>query len=176
MSKSKRNISVASTASALALLALSGTALAQETADDTYDSQATDTQTQSTDTQSQGMESSATNPAMGAKDDPQQIATTLGVSELNDIENWKVTSGGTELGEIDRLGVDRATGEILAVVALSGVVGANMKEVAVPLKNLTKAADETLSTDLSKDELQKERDIDPWDGSYSQVIKEDTTQ
>jgi hypothetical protein len=169
MSKSKRNISVASTASALALLALSGTALAQETADDTYDSQATDTQ-------SQGMESSATNPAMGAKDDPQQIATTLGVSELNDIENWKVTSGGTELGEIDRLGVDRATGEILAVVALSGVVGANMKEVAVPLKNLTKAADETLSTDLSKDELQKERDIDPWDGSYSQVIKEDTTQ
>jgi hypothetical protein len=51
-----------------------------------------------------------------------------------------------------------------------------MKEVAVPLKNLTKAADETLSTDLSKDELQKERDIDPWDGSYSQVIKEDTTQ
>jgi hypothetical protein len=164
----------------MSLFALSGTGPAQETADDPYDSQATDTQSMDTPTTgTQSMDPATANQAATesqGKDDPKQMATTFGVSELNDIENWKVTSGGTELGEIDRLGVDRATGEILAVVALSGVVGANMKEVAVPLKSLTNAGDETLSTDLSKDELQKERDIDPWDGSYSQVIKEDATQ
>lgn len=164
MSISKRTISFAGTASALALLAVSGAGLAQEP---TYESPPADTES---------MESTMDSQATMAKDEAQQIASALGVSDLNDIENWKITSGGAELGEIDRLGVDRSTGELLAVVGLEGVVGINMKEVAVPLKSLTKAGDETLSTNLSKAELQQERDIDPWDGSYSQVLEEDATQ
>ncbi len=179
MSKSKRQIA---TASALAIVALSTAACAQETSDTAYDNQATDaSQTEATEATeaTQATESTMddqTSMAANRKDEDAQIATALGVSELNDIENWKVTNAGQELGEIDRLGVDRDTGETLAVVALEGVVGVNMKEVGIPLKNLTKAGDETLSTDLSKDELQKERDIDPWDGNYSQVIEETATQ
>lgn len=178
MNTTKRKISAASTASALALFALTGTACAQEAADDAYESRATDTEQQ--------MESAMDNTAATAdqwkdeshqmKDESHQMASTFGVSELNDIENWKITNGGEELGEIDRLGVDRSTGELLAVVGLEGVVGINMKEVGIPLKSLTKAGDETLSTNLTKDELQMERDIDPWDGSYSQVLKESATQ
>lgn len=99
-----------------------------------------------------------------------QLAASFGVSELNDIENWKITNSGEEVGEIDRIGIDSRTGEMLAVVGLEGVVGANMKEVGVPLKNLKMAGDETLSTDLTKDELQRKRDIDPWDGTFSQIL------
>lgn len=169
MSKARRNIPVAGTASALAIFALSGTALAQTT-DEGYDSQATDPQTMES-----GMDSQSAMDSQ-RKDDALQAATAFGVSDLSDIEDWKITSGGEELGEVDRIGVDRATGELLAVVALEGVVGVNMKEVAVPLKSLTKAGDESLSTSLTKDQLQQKRDIDPWDGSYSQVLEEDATQ
>lgn len=173
MSKSKGYIPVAGAASVLAIFALSGPALAQ-TSDEGYDSQSQTTD-QGYDSQSQTMESGMdTHSAM--KDEAAKAATTFGVSDLSEIENWKITSGGEELGEIDRLGVDRATGEILAVVGLEGVVGVNMKEVAVPLNSLTKAGDETLSTNLTKDQLQSERDIDPWDGSYSQVLDEEATQ
>jgi hypothetical protein len=51
-----------------------------------------------------------------------------------------------------------------------------MKEVAIPLSNLEQAGEETLSTDLSKEELQRERDIDPWDGVYTQNIDEDAPE
>jgi PRC-barrel domain len=171
MSKSNRHIPVASTVSALAMFALTGAACAQDTTDKmTYESQPTD---------AQKMESAMDQHADMAKkgiEDAHTMATTFGVSELNDIENWKVTNGGQEIGEIDRIGVDRATGELLAVVGLKGVVGVNMKEVGVPLKRLAKAGDETLSTDLTKDELQAQRDIDPWDGTYSQVLKDKSSQ
>ncbi len=177
MSKFGRKIAAAGT-SALAVLALS--ACTQDTPDTAYEDQATDTretettlddQSSTLDTETSTMDSQTpamdneTPMAANAQVEARQLATTLGVSELNDIENWKVTNAGEELGEIDRLGVDRNTGELLAVVGLEGVVGVNMKEVGIPLKNLTNAGDETLSTDLTKDELQQERDIDPWDDS-----------
>jgi hypothetical protein len=193
MNKFGRKIAAAST-SALAVVALS--ACAQETPDTVYEDQATDsretestlddqtyardTETTTMDTETSTMDSRT--PTMGDQssmaantaDEARQMATTLGVSELNDIENWKITNGGEELGEIDRIGVDRATGELLAVVGLEGVVGVNMKEVGIPLKNLTKAEDETLSTDLTMDELQQKRDIDPWDDA--EVSAEDAIQ
>jgi hypothetical protein len=204
MSRSTRNISIATSAiatsaSALAMLALSGAAGAQEPADQGYDTDA-DTQMESTmeghsttestpgstpGSTTESTTDSSTYSTTGATaagqagqagDEMQQMAATLGVSDLNELEDWKITNAGTELGEIDRIGVDRATGEVLAVVALEGVVGVNMKEVAIPLTSLEKAGEETLSSNLSKEELQKQRDIDPWDGSYSQVLKENATQ
>ncbi len=187
MSKFGRKIAAASATSALALVAMS--ACAKETPDNAYDSPAADTletesttdeQTLAMDDQTSAMDDhTATmddqaSMATNTEDEARQFATTLGVSELNDIENWKITHAGEELGEIDRLGVDRNTGEILAVVGLEGVVGVNMKEVAIPLKNLKQDGDEALSTDLTMDELQQKRDIDPWDDS--EVITEDATQ
>jgi hypothetical protein len=193
MSRFGRKIAAAGT-SALAVVALS--ACTQESPDTVYEDQATDTretestlddQTYANETDTTAMDTDTSTmdtqtPGMGddtamsaaTKDEARRMATTLGVSELNEIENWKITNAGEELGEIDRLGVDRATGEILAVVGLEGVVGVNMKEVAIPLKNLTKEGDETLTTDLTMEELQQERDIDPWDDS--EVLTENATQ
>ena len=204
MNRFGRKTAAAGTA-ALAALALG--ACAQESPDSAYDDQvgdttesestldnqtlamddsAMDTQTPATPTTTTGSQTSMGQTATGAnaEDEARRMASTLGVSELNDIENWKITSAGEELGEIDRIGVDRQTGELLAVVGLEGVVGVNMKEVAIPLKNLTKAEDETLSTDLTMEELQQKRDIDPWDGSESltesetesETMSEDATQ
>jgi PRC-barrel domain len=197
MSKFGRKIAAAGT-SALAVVALS--ACTQESPDTVYEDQAADTratestlddQTYANETESTAMDTETSTmdsrtPTMGddmgddtamsaaTRDEARRVATSLGVSELNEIENWKITNAGEELGEIDRLGVDRQTGEILAVVGLEGVVGVNMKEVAIPLKDLTKEGDETLTTDLSMDELQQQRDIDPWDDS--EALTENATQ
>jgi hypothetical protein len=165
MNTRKRHLSVVGTTSALALFALAGTGLAQEAPDQSHEDQVVRGTQQATNAR---QAQSAT--------EAQEMATTFGVDELNDIENWKVTNAGTELGEIDRIAVDRETGELLAVVGLEGVVGLNMKEVAIPLSSLENAGEETLSTGLSKEELQRERDIDPWDGAYTQNIDEDAPQ
>ena len=149
MSKWKRNASFISATSALALFAVSGAAFA---GDDNY-------------------KADADTHAEKVKHEESAVLSKFGVAELNDIENWKIMQGETEIGEIDRLAVDRSTGELLAVVGLKGVVGMNKKEVAVPLSKLELSGDETLSTSLTKDELRMQRDIDPWDGSYSQIIK-----
>ena len=153
------------TTSALALFALAGTAVAQETPDQPRENQSAHSAAQATNAR----------PARSASE-ARQFATTFGVSELNDIEDWKVTNGAEELGEIDRIAVDRRTGELVAVVGLEGVIGLNMKEVAVPLQNLKKAGEETLSTDATKEELQMRRDIDPWDGEYSSDLDEAAAQ
>jgi hypothetical protein len=163
MTKSKRMISVAGAASTLALFAFTGAALAQSAADKGHDGKTGDAHAV------QSASDHGKPIAARGEDNAGQLATRFGVAELNDIEDWKVTNSGRELGEIDRLGVDRATGEMVAVVGLKGVVGVNMKEVAVPLSNLKKAGDETLATDLTKDELQRRRDIDPWDGTNLSV-------
>jgi hypothetical protein len=105
----------------------------------------------------------------GIKKEASHLTSNFGVEELNDIEDWEIVNNGEELGSIDRLGVDRSTGEILAIVGLEGVVGANMKEVAVPLKKLQKAGDESLSTNMTKEQLQTKRDIDPWDDTYADL-------
>jgi hypothetical protein len=157
MGKFERKTLVKGTASALAIFALGGAANAD-------DMNKTDNGKNAHEYQSMD------------KLDKQETLKKFGVSELNDIENWKVTHGGAELGEVDRIGVDRSTGELLAVVGLKGVIGANMKEVAVPLSKLEVAGTEMLSTSLTKSELQKARDIDPWDGSFSQVIDGSKTQ
>lgn len=161
MKNSKRNTVALGTASVLAMFAMSGTAVADQHGDKAYDADA------------KKMESTMDkHKEMITKknEEARQFATGFGVSELNDIEDWKITHAGEELGEIDRIGVDRSTGELLAVVGLEGVVGVNMKEVAIPLKKLQKAGDETLSTNLTKEELQSKRDIDPWDGTYTQAV------
>jgi Ni/Co efflux regulator RcnB len=164
MNKSKRTVPVVSTVSALALVAFAGAAYAQSATDKAYDAKADAQKMESKMDQHHSM-------AAKGKDDAKKIAQSFGVSELNDIEDWEIKNGSEELGSIDRLGVDRNTGELLAVVGLEGVVGVNMKEVAVPLSKLTKAGDETLSTDLTKDELQAKRDIDPWDGTFTQIVQ-----
>lgn len=191
MSKFSRKIAAAGTALAIATLSVACT---QETPDAAYDDQATDTETTmenetlamddeatmdtrtpTMDDQAYGETSTMDDQAsMAAQEEASQVASTLGVSELNEIENWKITSDGEELGEIDRIGIDRSTGELLAVVGLEGVVGVNMKEVAVPLKSLEPAGDESLTTNLTMDELQQKRDIDPWDDS--QVSTENVPQ
>jgi hypothetical protein len=161
----KRNLSFIGTTSALSLFAFAGTALAQETTERPDESTITRTSEQNANAHPARSETEA-----------RQMATSFGVAELNDIENWKVTNAGTELGEIDRIAVQRDTGELVAVVGLAGVVGLNMKEVAIPLSTLQKAGDEMLSTNMSKEELQQKRDIDPWDGAYTQNFDGDELQ
>lgn len=162
MNMRKQNLSVVGTTSTLALFALAGAAYAQEPLDPLEDR----------DSASAHQQAANASPARSATE-ARERATMFGVAELNEIENWKVTNGGEEIGEIDRIAVDRSTGELLAVVGLAGVVGVNMKEVGIPLSSLESAGDETLSTDMTKEELQTQRDIDPWDGRYTQSLDED---
>ncbi|HNP36417.1 MAG TPA: PRC-barrel domain-containing protein [Woeseiaceae bacterium] len=167
MRKLKRNTSIVSAAATVIALVSGGIALAQDTG--AYDNKAMDAD----------KPKSAMQHDSAKADNKQEVLrlqSNFGVEELNDIEDWEIVNNGQELGSIDRLGIDRATGEILAVVGLEGVVGVNMKEVAIPLKDLTKAGDESLSTMLSKEQLQKKRDIDPWDGTYSQIVNDAISQ
>lgn len=200
MSKSERTISFAGRASTLVLCAFALGACAEDAADEPYGNEAAEAQTEdgydtsvaeSPATETYAMNETETDTTGAAGTDrmgddmsaaaaagtanAQQAAATLGVSELNDLENWKITHEGQEIGEIDRIGVDRQTGELLAVVGLEGVVGINMKEVGIPLTRLEAAGDETLSTDLTKDELQQKRDIDPWDESNPDDADEEAT-
>jgi hypothetical protein len=165
MNKSKWNTSILRTTSVLAVFALAGTAGA---GDDTYKSDE--------DKAAHAQKTQSMDKHTKAKYEEQQTLKKFGVAQLNDIEDWKIIHDGTELGEIDRLAVDRNSGELLAVVGLKGVTGANMKEVSVPLSKLQMTGSEVLTTSLTKDELQKKRDIDPWDGSFSQVIGQENTQ
>jgi hypothetical protein len=158
MHTAKRKASILGMSSALAIFALGGTAIAGDHPNKAYDTKAEAT-----------MEKHSKMAAKG-KEDAMKKASAYGVSDLGDIEDWEVMHNGNELGSIDRLGVDRETGELIAIVGLEGVLGANMKEVAIPLEKLEKAGDETLSTGLTKEELQQKRDVDPWDGTFTQVL------
>lgn len=165
MRNQKRNLSIASTATALSILVSGGIVIAQETPATEPDYKTTTNQKYKASTT---MDHN-TARVDGIKKEASQLTGTFGVKELNDIEDWKIVNNGEDLGSIDRLGVDRSTGEILAIVGLEGVVGANMKEVAVPLNTLQKAGDESLSTAMTKEQLQTKRDIDPWDNTYADV-------
>jgi hypothetical protein len=165
MRNQKRNFSIASTAAAVSVLMAGGMAIAQ-------DVPATDPDYKTA--TNKAYDASSTMDHMkdkvdGIKKEASQMSSNFGVEELNDIEDWEIVNNGEDLGSIDRLGVDRSTGEILAIVGLEGVVGANMKEVAVPLKKLQKAGDESLSTNMTKEQLQTKRDIDPWDDTYADL-------
>lgn len=162
----------------LAVFAVIGAGCAEERADNAYNNEADTTDNRTADTRANdtvARDSYRTDDTYRSRDTisaattekARQAASTFGVDELNDIENWKITNNGEEIGEIDRIGIDRNTGELLAVVGLEGVVGVNMKEVGVPLSRLKMAGEETLSTDLTKNELQSRRDIDPWDGQLA---------
>lgn len=108
--------------------------------------------------------------ATGNQQDASKYADRFGVDALNDIENAEIMHEGEKIGEIDRLAVDSKTGELLAVVGLNGVLGVNMKEVTIPLSDLEPAGEDKLQTSISKEELQKQRDIDPLPASYGQIV------
>lgn len=166
MSNHKGKLSIFTTAAAVGVLMSGGVAVAEDTAMTEHDKQAYDAK------KSTEMKHHDAVMSENMKRDAHQMTTDFGVEELADIEGWEIVNNSETLGSIDRLGVDRQTGEILAIVGLEGVLGLNMKEVAIPLKQLQKAGDENLSTTMSKEQLQQKRDIDPWTGTFSQLLND----
>lgn len=78
-----------------------------------------------------------------------------------DIEGKEVLSGGAKIGDVDR--VATTGGEVVVIIGLKD----DTKEVAVPLSAVTVAADGTVSTSLTKEQLESYEDVDPLD--YEEV-------
>lgn len=147
-----------------AVLALAGSAMAAGPANS--GTATTTTTTSSSQTKSTASNKDSVDPAMA-----NEQARRLGVEQLKDLENDSlVDSQGKVIGEVDRLGRDSASGDILLVIGLDGITEENMKEVAILIQDVTKIGEDRLQTTLTKTELQQKRDIDPWDGAYSQNV------
>jgi len=93
----------------------------------------------------------------------------LGITDLGELEDVEIVNN-EEIGEVDRIAIDRNTRELLVVVGLDGILGVNMKEVTIPISKLTRVDEDTYRTTLTKDELQQRRDVEPWDGTFAQTL------
>lgn len=100
----------------------------------------------------------------------QEAMQRLGIDEPNDIEGQTIVNAqGEEIGEVDRLARNQVTGEVVAIVGLQGMMGANMKEVPVPLAELRRLDQDRLQTALDKSQLQQRQDADPWSDQFREI-------
>lgn len=85
--------------------------------------------------------------------------------DVGDIEGKElVGANGEELGDVDRIVIDRKTGKKMAVIGLKGLVGDGAKEVLVPLEQIRMSMDDDkVVTNLSKEALEARPDVDMGD-------------
>lgn len=94
----------------------------------------------------------------------------LSAMDPDELEGKTIYFNGEEVGDVDSIRVEKATKERVAIIGIEGVVGANAKEVAVPLNRLRlQASGDGLETNLSKNELQTLPDVDPLDDNYEDI-------
>lgn len=86
----------------------------------------------------------------------------VGVSEL--VGKELVNASGEELGDVDKVVVNRNTNEKMVVIGLKGIVGDAAKEVAIPIDQIKMSpSGDKIETNLSKEDLEVRPDIDPGD-------------
>lgn len=94
----------------------------------------------------------------------------LSAMDPEELEGRTIYFNGEEVGDVDSIRVEKATKERVAIIGIEDVMGANAKEVAVPLNKLRlQASGDGLETNLSKNELQTLPDVDPLDDNYEDV-------
>ena len=77
---------------------------------------------------------------------------------------------GEEVGDVDSIKVEKATKERVAIVGIQGVIGDEMKEVAIPLSQLNMKPDGAgLETSMTKNQREQRPDVDPFDSAYADV-------
>jgi hypothetical protein len=85
-------------------------------------------------------------------------------ASVSDLKAREVWSKQDELvGAVDSIAVSRSTGELVVVIALEGLALANLKEVAVPLRQALPKDRFRVLVPYTRAELQAMRDVDPWD-------------
>lgn len=92
-----------------------------------------------------------------------KLALRAGDEQSQDLEGMDVIgSNGEQIGDIDRIVIKDGTET--AVIGIDGFIGANAKEVAVPLAKLTRAADEDkMYLNYTQEQLKALPDVDPGD-------------
>ncbi len=70
------------------------------------------------------------------------------------------TSDGEEIGTIEDVGYSSTHQEQVAAIDVGGFLGVGQKTIAVPLSELRMGSDDSLMTDMSRDEIQSEPEFD----------------
>jgi len=150
------------TAAFLAGLALAwATAAAAQQTDPQYEPETVQTQ----DDQPTG------DPEMGTLPEGEQDAygTETGERAAGDLAQMSpeqlkgmtvTTSDGEEIGTIEDVGYSSTRQEQVAAIDVGGFLGVGQKTIAVPLSELRMGSDDSLMTDMSRDEIQSEPEFD----------------
>ena len=94
----------------------------------------------------------------------------LNAQSIEELESREVISSqGEEIGGIDSISVSQETGGLFAIIALDGISVANMKEIAVPLRQVVPDGRFRVIVPYSKAELQEMQDVDPWDNDLDDL-------
>jgi sporulation protein YlmC with PRC-barrel domain len=106
-----------------------------------------------------------------------------GMSQANPMLNMKAgeiagrevyNTQGKELGKVDMIGRDRATGALSAVISVGGFLGFGGSKVAIPIEQLAFQNDKLiLSTAMSKKELRQQ--ASGYQSKRYEAVAEDTT-
>lgn len=84
------------------------------------------------------------------------------------------TEDGEELGTIEQVGYSTASQEQVATINVGGFLGVGEKIIAVPLSELQMGSDDSLTTSMSREEIQSEPEFDPSDlGAAEQEEQQD---
>lgn len=112
-------------------------------------------------------ERAAENAAMIRTEQPNVLATI----DPDQIEGKEVFGvNGEKLGDVDSVRLKASTKERVAIIGIDGIVGANAKEVAVPLRELRMMeGTDTIESDLSMAQLKERPDVDPLDDEYEDI-------
>jgi sporulation protein YlmC with PRC-barrel domain len=112
-----------------------------------------------------------------------QGAATPGMAQANAMLNMKAgeiagrevyNTQGKELGKVDMIGRDRATGALSAVISVGGFLGFGGSKVAIPIEQLSFQDDKLiLSTAMSKKELRQQ--ATGYQSKRYEAVAEDTT-
>ena len=89
------------------------------------------------------------------------------IKELEAREVW--SKQGEAVGAIDSIAVSRKSSELFVIIALEGVSIANLKEVAVPLRQVLPEDRLRVLVPYTKAELQAMDDVDPWDNDLDKL-------
>lgn len=122
--------------------------------------------------QSDSMADAANQSANDAMNDS-GMKNARGLSAMNpdDLEGKAIfNTNGDEVGDVDSIKVEKATKERVAIVGIQGIIGDEMKEVAIPLSQLNvRSNGDGLETSMTKDQLEQRPDVDPLDDEYVDV-------
>ncbi|MEE4185609.1 MAG: PRC-barrel domain-containing protein [Gammaproteobacteria bacterium] len=91
-------------------------------------------------------------------------------TSVDDLEGREVRSEqGEAIGAVNSVAVSRDSSELFLVVALEGISIANLREVAVPLRQALPSDQSRVLVPYTKAEMQEMPDVDPWDNDLDEL-------